>query len=78
MAERLETRESLPGDLTSIEALYPQAFPDEDLRPLVEDLLRDRQDVLSLVGIIGEALVGHAVFTTCGLAGRRDKVALLK
>lgn len=77
MIERLETRESLPTDVASLEKLYPDAFPDEDLLPLVRALLRERPIVLSLVGIADRVLVAHALFTTCGIAGSPDKVALL-
>ncbi|MHA1568623.1 MAG: GNAT family N-acetyltransferase [Alphaproteobacteria bacterium] len=75
--EKIEIRESLPNDVPSIEKLYPDAFPDEDLLPLVRELLREAPIVLSLVGIADKALVGHVIFTTCGIAGRTDKVALL-
>ena len=35
MTESIEIRKSVPGDLAAIEWLYPEAFPDEDLLPLV-------------------------------------------
>jgi len=75
--ERIEIRESLPSDIASIEKLYPNAFPDEDLLPLVKELLQETPIVLSLVGIAGTSLVGHVIFTTCGIAGDTDEVALL-
>ena len=75
--ERIEIRGSKPGDLASIEALYPDAFPDEDLLPLVRELLQEAPIALSLAGIIGSSLVGHVIFTICGVAGSSDKVALL-
>ncbi len=77
MIEEIEIRESLPSDIASIEKLYPDAFPDEDLLPLVRELLREEPIVLSLVGIVARALVGHVIFTTCSIAGRTDNVALL-
>jgi putative acetyltransferase len=77
MSEMIEIRESLPSDLASIEKLYPDAFPDEDLLPLVRELLREAPIVLSLVGIIDTSLVGHVIFTTCGVAPGTDRVALL-
>lgn len=77
MIARIEVRESLPTDLASIEVLYPEAFPDEDLLPLVRTLLREESVVLSLVGIVGESLAGHVIFTTCSVSGATDKVALL-
>ena len=77
MVDRVEIRESRPDDAPSIEGLYPDAFPDEDLLPLVAELLQESSTVLSLVGILDEALVAHVIFTTCTIAGRTDKVALL-
>ena len=77
MIDRLDIRESLPGDLVAIETLYPEVFPEEDLLPLVRDLLRAAPRVLSLVGIAGASLAGHVVFTTCGTTAEPDKAALL-
>lgn len=77
MIDRLDIRESVPSDLTSIETLYPDAFPDEDLLPLVGELLREAPVVLSLVGIVGTSLAGHVIFTTCGTTEGPDQVALL-
>ena len=81
MIDRLNIRESLPSDLAAIERLYPDAFPDEDLLPLVRDLLREESMVLSLVGIIDKSLAGHVIFTTCGTTAGTDadtdKLALL-
>jgi putative acetyltransferase len=77
MIKKIETRESLPNDVVSIEKLYRDAFPDEDLLPLVKELQREGPGVVSLVGIADKVLVGHVVFTTCSIVGRTDKVALL-
>lgn len=73
----INIRESAPGDAAAIEALYPDAFPDEDLVPLVRSLLCHAPPVLSLVATVGPSLAGHAAFTSCGLAGCDDAVALL-
>ncbi len=77
MTDAIEIRESVLNDISSIEKLYPEAFPDEDLRPLVAELLKNPPVVLSLVGIIEASLVGHVMFTTCRIDGKEDKVALL-
>ena len=77
MTDSLEIRESLPDDRALIEALYPDAFPDEDLLPLVRDLLREASITLSLVGMMNASLVGHIVFTRCGVAESSERVALL-
>ena len=77
MIGTIDIRESAPHDVESIGALYPTAFPEEDLLPLVRDLLAATRDTLSLVGIMGNVLAGHIVFTICSVARKPDKVALL-
>ncbi len=77
MISNLEIRESRPSDATGIEQLYVDAFPDEDLLPLVRELLDLRQSVISLVGIREKVIVGHISFTFCRVEGVKDKVALL-
>ena len=77
MSEKPEIRDSAPGDLASIEALYPEAFPDEDLLPLVRELLQEASGVLSLVASIDRSVAAHAMFTTCGVAESAGRVALL-
>ena len=61
-------REGVSVDLARIERLYPDAFPDEDLLPLVRTLVQDTPDVLSLVAVAESALIGHVVFTPCSAA----------
>ena len=77
MIGKLEIRESRSNDATEIEQLYVDAFPDEDLLPLVRELLDSGQNVISLVGIREDAIVGHVCFTFCHVEGGRDKVAVL-
>ena len=77
MTESIEVRESMQVDLVAIESLYPEAFPDEDLLPLVRDLLQEAPVALSLVGTIDSRLVGHMIFTRCSVAGSSDRSALL-
>ena len=77
MAGALEIRESTQADLAAIEALYSRAFPEEDLLPLVRDLLQDPGVALSLVGVIDANVAGHVVFTMCGVDGSDVKAALL-
>lgn len=77
MTDRLEVRESTQGDSDAIESLYPEAFPDEDLLPLVRDLLRDASITTSLVGAFGPRIAGHGIFTKCGVAGSDLGAALL-
>ena len=77
MSDRLEIRESVQGDSGAIESLYPEAFPDENLLPLVRDLLEDAAVTTSLVGAIDSRIVGHAIFTKCRVGGSNVNAALL-
>ncbi|MEM8817450.1 MAG: N-acetyltransferase [Pseudomonadota bacterium] len=77
MTEKLEIRESRPDDLAALESLYPQAFPDEDLLPVVRDLLPDTTVTLSLVATMGAQITGHVIFTKCGVTGSSVNAALL-
>lgn len=75
--QMLEIRESERGDIAAIESLYPAAFPDEDLLPLVKSLLDDTAIALSLVATIDSDIAGHVIFTDCGVEGSSIKAALL-
>ena len=77
MPNTIEIRESVAGDASVIEALYPEAFPDEDLLPLVCDLLPDVAVATSLVGVVDSRVVGHAIFTKCGVLGSDVRTSLL-
>jgi len=77
LTKGIEIRESLPADLAAIEALYPDAFPDEDLLPVVRELLDEKAGVVSLVAHAEDALVGNVIFTACAVAGRPEEVTLL-
>jgi len=77
MAEKLDIRESARNDIAAIESLYLEAFPDEDLLPLVRDLLNDAVVAISLVGTIDTRIVGHAICTKCGVVDDSVNVALL-
>lgn len=77
MTPDVRIRAGAPQDLAAIESLYPQAFPAEDLLPLVRDLLREPAAILSLVAVAGSRLVGHVIFTACGVAGSDARCALL-
>ncbi|MGI9344549.1 MAG: GNAT family N-acetyltransferase [Gammaproteobacteria bacterium] len=77
MAEMLTVRESTRDDIAAIESLYPEAFPDEDLLPVVRDLLADTIVAMSLVGTIDTQVAGHAIFTKCGVTGSSISASLL-
>ena len=77
MSDKLEIRESRREELVAIESLYPEAFPDEDLIPLVRDLLNDAVVAMSLVGTIDTQIVGHVIFTRCSVVGDSINAFLL-
>lgn len=70
-------RESVAADLSAIRRLYAEAFPEEDLQPLVTALLRNVPEALSLLAARDEAVIGHILFTPCRVAGSSVPVALL-
>ena len=59
-------RETKSGEAAQVLALYPLAFEEEELRPLVSDLLGETSGVLSLAGFEGEEIIAHVIFTDCG------------
>jgi putative acetyltransferase len=69
-----ETRES---DQPDLEVLYSAAFPDEELRPLVRELLNEPEMTLSLASFADGKLVAHIVLTHCRIEGSQAEVALL-
>ncbi len=77
MSDRVSIRDTSPEDWAALEALYPQAFPDEDLLPLLRDLLPDAVVAMSLVATIDGQVAGHVVFTRCGEDGGGARTALL-
>ena len=74
---RTVIRDTTPGDLEHVLALYPQAFPEEELRSLVAALIEHGQDVLSLGAFCDGQVSGHILFTICGTQDHRHDAALL-
>ncbi|MCP4320141.1 MAG: N-acetyltransferase [Hyphomicrobiales bacterium] len=70
-------RETASDDIAQILALCPQAFPDEELRPVVSALLENESEVLSLAAFDGGALIAHVLFTICGTKENDRTGALL-
>ncbi|GJM03715.1 MAG: hypothetical protein DHS20C08_22160 [Rhodomicrobium sp.] len=58
-------RETIQSDITSLKILYKKAFTDEDLFPLVTELLNDKQNTFMLSALHDGDLVGHIAFTKC-------------
>ncbi len=77
IAPAVQVRESTRNDLPALESLYPAAFREEDLLPLVRQLVAERPDVNSIVAEADGGVVAHAAFSDCGVDGRAARVALL-
>ncbi len=77
MSAEFRIRESDSEDTEAIKSIYPRAFPDEDLVPLVQDLLENPDMTLSLVATVSGHIAGHVVFTKCAVNGIDANVALL-
>lgn len=75
--DKIEIRPGLDADMPAIEQLYPAAFPDEDLLPLVRHLLMHEPRILSLVAEAGQHVAGHILFTLCSISGSDNQAALL-
>jgi putative acetyltransferase len=65
------------ADLQALHRLYPAAFANEDLLPLVDSLLSEVPDLVSLAAESGGELVGSIFFTPCSVAGATSRIALL-
>jgi putative acetyltransferase len=75
MAELI--REGTGSDFPALETLYPSAFPDEDLLPVLRALFAGDFELLSLVAEADGAVVGHVLFTLARVGGSDTKVAML-
>ncbi len=77
MTTPLHIRPSTPTDWPTLQTLYPKAFPDEELLPLVKELLQDDTLSTSLVGTINNQVVSHILLTNCTTDQSKSPVALL-
>ncbi len=77
VTRNFQIRQSAAKDNPAILSLYPRAFPEEELRPLVTALLEPGEPVLSLIAEDEGEIVGHVCFTRCGIVGGNDPLALL-
>ena len=60
-----EIRVAEPSDLGALESLYPLAFPDEDLLPIMRALHSAPGDAMSLIAAVNARVVGHVVMSRC-------------
>lgn len=77
MRDKAQIRESRPDDLPMLEQLYRSAFPEEELVPLLRQLLAESEGVLSLVAVLQGEVVGHVCFTACTAGEGGAHIALL-
>ena len=68
-------RKATSSDRAAIDALYPLAFPDEDLLPLLGAMWASDMPPLMLVAEQDGQIIGHAAFSPCRVDG--TKVSLL-
>ncbi len=66
MTSNVDIRDTTSSEKAQILALYPQIFPEEELRPVVSELLEGDFDILSLAAFDGDVAVGHVLFSICG------------
>ena len=77
MAIVTHIRKSVSNDVALLRDLYQRAFPDENLLPLLQSLLNEECNVLSLVATNDETVIGHAVFTICTVSPHKNSMVLL-
>lgn len=77
MPDAHRIRRSNEADRPAIESIYPQAFPAEDLLPLVRELWAVPEVATSLVAVVDGEISGHVMFTECVVPGATLRAALL-
>jgi len=77
MHSKIIIRHTEQDDQPSLETLYREAFSEEDLFPLVQELLADTQNTTHLSAILDGAVVGHIAFTKCHATPEDVPLALL-
>ena len=76
-ANRNEIRETNLDEIEKLIFLYSNAFPAEDLSPLINQLHNDSKNVFSFVIEEQQDIIGHICFSLCYIKGHEDKLALL-
>jgi putative acetyltransferase len=77
MQTDVEIRESQSTDIDALVEMYPKVFPEEDLVPVLRDLLAAEQDVFSLVAVQDGNVIGHVGFSICGVDGQSGHVGMI-
>lgn len=69
-------QDTTPETRDAILALYPRAFPEEDLTPLVATLVSGEWPILSIALMQGDRPLGHLLFTLFDIHGSGDGALL--
>ena len=77
MRDGITIRKAALGELSVVEQIYEDAFPEEDLTPLARQLWGKDFVAQSLIGEADGVIAGHGFFTTCHLPDWDHRVALL-
>ncbi len=77
MSGGIDIRDELPGDRPTVDGFYREAFPEEDLSPLLAGLRAIPDGVVSLVAETDGAPVAHMMLTESGISESRRRCALL-
>ncbi len=70
-------RPATGDDRAAISALYPLAFPDEDLLSLLGDMWSAKARPMMLIAEHDDQIVGHIAFSPCSVEGSDAAVLLL-
>lgn len=65
------------NNIPALKTLYAKAFPDENLFPLVQKLLKLTPPVISLTAGYNNTPIGHIIFTLCHIKSSASQRALL-
>ena len=72
-----QIREGGPDDRAALWRLYPAAFPDEDLLPLLDRMLQAADAPLMLVAEDRTGVIGHIAFTPCQSDAETRRLSML-
>lgn len=60
-----------------LEKLYSEAFPDEELFPLVSELLKEQENTIHFTASDEDLICGHISFTKCAVSNSNEFLYLL-
>ena len=77
MTHSMEIRQTNEAEIAKVLELYPLAFPDEELRPVVRTILEGDDAFLSIATMEEGKVVAHALFTLFEHPAKGEKCANL-